>query len=177
MWAGIAPQTPNAFHHRDMILVPTQVRPSAIHGMGLFTVEPIAKGTPFWRFHAGFDQVFARKTEIEGHPLIRPPGTFSPIGGEGWESLPETTRRHLRWFGWVSREDGSVILSGDHACFMNHSPAPNTGLPEDATPPFTTVALRDIAAGEELTCDYHAFDADAAWKLARSAAPPDQAGR
>jgi SET domain-containing protein len=28
-----------------------------------------------------------------------------------------------------------------------------------------TVALRDLAAGEELTCDYHAFDAEAPAKL------------
>jgi hypothetical protein len=48
---------------------------------------------------------------------------------------------------------------------MNHDPRPNTGAPADAREPVTTVALRDIAAGEELTCDYAAFDAVAAAKL------------
>jgi SET domain-containing protein len=124
--------------------------------MGLFAAGPISQGTPFWRFTSGFDQAFSQAAA----------GTF-----------PETARHHLRWFGWVSRDDGSVILSGDHACFMNHSSVPNTGLPQNAMPPFTTVALRDIAAGEELTCDYHAFDADAPWKLAGAAAVQGQAGR
>lgn len=127
-----------------MILVPTQVRPSAIHGLGLFAVRPIPKGTPFWRFQAGFDRMF--------------PAAQADL-------LPEVSRDHLRWFGWVTKETREIVLSGDHACFMNHSPCPNTGLPPDAEPPFTTVALRDIAAGEELTCDYRAFDADVAWKL------------
>ena len=32
-------------------------------------------------------------------------------------------------------------------------------------PPVVTVALRDIAAGEEITCNYLDYDADTAWKL------------
>ena len=31
--------------------------------------------------------------------------------------------------------------------------------------PVTTVALRDLAAGEEITCDYWSYDADTPWKL------------
>jgi SET domain-containing protein len=48
---------------------------------------------------------------------------------------------------------------------MNHSPAPNTGALPDAPLPVVTVAMRDIAAGEELTCDYLVFDTEAANKL------------
>ena len=65
----------------------------------------------------------------------------------------------------MDRETGGRVLSGDHTCFMNHAPDPNTGAPSDSTPPNVIVALRDIAAGEELTCDYWAFDAEAREKL------------
>ena len=133
-----------------MMLIRTRVAPSAIHGMGLFATEAVPKGTPIWRFLAGFDHVF-------------PPADF--------RVLPPLARQHTRWFCFVSKVDGHVILSGDHACFINHSPDPNTGAPHDALPPVTTVALRDIAAGEEITCNYHAYDADTPWKL--GLVPPD----
>jgi SET domain-containing protein len=127
-----------------MMLVKTRVGPSAIHGLGLFAVEPIPRHTPVWRFLPEFDRA------------------FSPTGLAAW---PPLARAHLRWFAFVSKTDGHLILSGDHACFMNHASPPNTGAPPGAGAPVTTVALRDIAAGEELTCDYFAFDADAPWKL------------
>ena len=33
-----------------MLLVPTRLAQSAIHGLGVFAVAPIAKGTAIWRF-------------------------------------------------------------------------------------------------------------------------------
>lgn len=126
------------------MLIKTRVGPSAIHGQGLFAAQFIACGTPVWRFEAGFDQKFL-------------PTQFA--------TLPPEAQAHIRWFSYVDATDGRRILSGDHTCFMNHSPSPNTGASGDAVPPVTTVALRDIAAGEELTCDYFAFDAEAAEKL------------
>lgn len=127
-----------------MMLIKTRVRPSAIHGLGLFTAEFVARGTPIWRFQPGFDHDFA------------------PEQAAG---LPRGAQEHLRWFGFVSMADGHIILSGDHACFMNHAATPNTGAPPAAAPPVTTVARRDLAAGEEITCDYYDFDADAVRKL------------
>lgn len=127
-----------------MILIRTRVAPSKIHGMGLFTVESVAKGTPLWRFEPGFDRA------------------FSP---EQFAALPPRAQDHARWFSYVSKADGHRILSGDHSCFMNHAASPNTGALPDAQLPIITVALRDLAAGEEITCDYFAFDAEAALKL------------
>ncbi|NBR85452.1 MAG: SET domain-containing protein-lysine N-methyltransferase [Verrucomicrobia bacterium] len=127
-----------------MMLIRTRVAPSSIHGMGLFTVEPVAKGTPIWRFEPGFDRA------------------FTP---EQFNALPPRARDHIRWFSYVSEADGHRILSGDHACFMNHSPEPNTGTLPDSTTPVTTVTLRDLAADEEITCNYFAFDAEAPQKL------------
>lgn len=131
-----------------MILIKNRVGPSAIHGLGLFAVQAVPKGTAIWRFEPGFD-----------HELS--PAQF--------EALPAVAREHVRWFAFILPANGHFILSGDHACFMNHSAQPNTGAPPDATEPVTTVALRDIAAGEELTCDYFAFDAEAKRKLGKEA--------
>ncbi|MBM3824681.1 MAG: SET domain-containing protein [Verrucomicrobia bacterium] len=142
-----------------MILVPARVAPSGIHGNGLFALASIAQGTPIWRFLPGFDQA------------------FSP---EAWAALPEPALSHTRHFCFVRRGDLHVVLSGDHACFINHSEHPNTGLPHppdrtlhgggpsgEASSAVTTVALRPIAAGEEITCNYWNYDADTPWKLGR----------
>ena len=131
-----------------MMLVPTRVRPSAIHGMGLFALDAIPAGTPIWRFEPGFDREFS-------------PREFAALSAEA--------QKHLRWFAYVDRTTGGWILSGDHTCFMNHAPTPNTGVgggaESTATGAVVTVALRAISAGEELTCDYRAFDAEADAKL------------
>lgn len=127
-----------------MLLVKTCLAPSRIHGMGLFAAEAIPRGTPFWCFEPGFDQA---------------------IAPDRLASLPELTQQHIRWFAWLNRFDGHYILSGDFCCFMNHAAQPNTGAPPGVQSPVTTIALRDIAQGEELTCDYFAFDAEARKKL------------
>ena len=134
-----------------MMLVQTRVGPSLIHGMGLFAVDFVPKGTPCWRFQPGFDHDFS-------------PADFA--------ALPLEARRHTRWFCYVRYADLHVVLSGDHACFINHSSEPNTGAPPGAlVEPVTTVALRDIQPGEEITCDYWAYDADTPWKFGK--VPPD----
>lgn len=137
-----------------MMLVETRVGSSAIHGMGLFAKNSLPKGTPIWRFEPGFDQVFSAKAIAE---------------------LPSVAQDHARHFSFISKADGFSILSGDHACFINHSDSPNTGAPTESTPAVTTVALRDIAAGEEITCNYFSFDADAPRKLG-TRSPAQQPG-
>lgn len=127
-----------------MILIPTRVGPSAIHGLGLFTARAVKSGEPIWRFVEGFDQ------------------RFSP---EKFATMPSPAREHVMWFAYVDMADGHRVLSGDMTCFMNHSDKPNTGIPSGLLETTTTYALRDLAAGEEITCNYRAFDADAARKL------------
>ena len=127
-----------------MMLIKTRVSPSAIHGMGLFALDFVPAASPIWRFQPGFDH------------------DFSP---REFDALPPLAREHTRWFCFVSRQNGHVILSGDHACFINHSLAPNTGAPDRAAPPVHTIALREILPGEEITCNYFDYDADTAWKL------------
>ena len=42
-----------------MLLVPTRLAQSAIHGFGVFAAEPIKTGAPVWRFAPGLDMEFA----------------------------------------------------------------------------------------------------------------------
>ena len=126
-----------------MILIPVRVAPSGIHGLGLFTTQTVPRGTPVWRSIPGFDQAFTDQQVAE---------------------FPQVVQDHIRWFGWKQATTGCWILSGDHACFMNHDPLPNTGMMTDGDG-LVTVALKDLAAGEELTCDYWEFDAEAVSKL------------
>ena len=127
-----------------MLLIPARVGASSIHGLGVFAAQDLSKGTPVWKFLPGFDREFS-------------PAEF--------EAFPALIQQHLRWFAYVNPETQGHVLSGDHCCFMNHSDAPNTGAPMTPFVPVTTLALRDIASGEELTCNYHSFDAEAHLKL------------
>lgn len=112
-----------------MLLVRTYVAPSPIHGLGLFAAEPIAAGTPMWRFQSGFDQILAPE-------LV--------------EQLPAVAHDFIMIYAYLSPDfPGGYVLNGDQAIYINHSKSPNT---DNAGP--VTLAAHDIAAGEEITCDY-----------------------
>ena len=117
-----------------MLLVKTYLAPSTIHGTGLFAAEPIAKGTVIWRFDERVDRRFAKAER---------------------EALPEPAHSFLMTYSYPEVLGGDTyILDGDHARFMNHSETPNTDCVVD------TITTRDVAAGEELLCDYREFDPD-----------------
>src|SRR5689334_1936437 len=61
-----------------------------------------------------------------------------------------STCTHIDQVSW-----GRLILSCDHAKFLNHSDDPNT-----SEVPFGSIASRPIAVGDEITCDYRAFCTD-----------------
>ena len=119
-----------------MLLVPTYLRRSPIHGLGVFTPVAIPAGTVIWEFDPELDW---RLTE------------------EALERFPEPFRARFRVWCYREEDSGLHVLCGDNARFMNHSFTPNC---DDAGA--CTIAVRDIAAGEELTCDYRSFDADSA---------------
>ncbi len=126
-----------------MLLAAVELKPSAIHGLGLFAAVAMPSGTPVWSFVPGFD---LELTE------------------EFVAALPVMARDHVHWYGWWNSGRQRWILDADHARFMNHSDTPNTGVPSGADSS-VTVALRDISPGEELTCNYHAFDGKSRSKL------------
>lgn len=119
-----------------MLQVPTRINVSPIHGIGLFAAAPISKGTTIWEFTPHFDVVFTPKQLETLHPCAR--------------ELVEK-------YSYFDESFNALVLCGDDARFMNHSPTPNT----DDGPSLRTVAKRDIAEGEELTCNYADLGVDA----------------
>ena len=120
-----------------MLLVPTRLAPSPIHGLGVFAMAPIAKGTPVWRFEPGLDMEFA-------------PNIVA--------TLPEHVRTFFAQYGYLDRNLRRIILCFDDARFVNHSGAPNVATDYALDAYGLDVALRDIATGEELTMDYAGFE-------------------
>lgn len=117
-----------------MMVVPNYVGPSAIEGVGVFAAEPIAAGSVVWRLEENLDLMLADRD---------------------LQRLPPLQREFLERYGYphMTRE-GITVLEFDNGRFMNHAEAPNT----DFTDPDTGWAIRDIAAGEEITCNYREFD-------------------
>lgn len=127
-----------------MLLVSTTAKPSPIHGLGCFTNERIRRGQVVWEFDPRID-LRIRMADLP--------------------SLPKAVQDLLHLCGYVEIWGGErvVILCADHARHVNHSDCPNvadTGPAAD-----TSIAVRDIEVGEELTCDYWTYDLDAERKL------------
>lgn len=117
-----------------MLIVPTYIGPSLIEGVGVFAAEPISSGCAIWTLDERFDQLFSI-TDID--------------------ALPEVLRRFVSRYGYPHMtRPGLTVVEFDNGRFMNHADRPNT----DFTDPNIGWAIRDIAAGEEITCDYGEFD-------------------
>lgn len=117
-----------------MMIVPTYVGPSPIEGVGVFAAEDIPAGAAIWILDDSLDLLLSEEQ------LAR---------------LPDLQRGFIERYGYphMSRE-GLTVLEFDNGRFMNHADAPNT----DFRDPETGWAIRDIAAGEEITCNYAEFD-------------------
>ncbi len=114
-----------------MLTVDTEVRPSRLHGLGVFLREPVKAGALIWRFDGRIDSVF---------------------GSEEIEGLPDHMREYLRVYTTWHAASGLYVLCGDNGRYVNHSDEPSTlsrgvSFGDD-------VAARDLPAGAELTSDY-----------------------
>ena len=114
-----------------MMLVDTELRPSPIHGTGVFLLEPVRKGQLLWRFDSRIDRIYSEAEVL---------------------SLPPRMQGFIRTYSTWHEALGMWILCGDNGRHFNHSDSPNTvsrgiGFGDD-------VALRDLPAGTELTSDY-----------------------
>ena len=120
-----------------MLLVPVRLAQSPIHGLGVFAIAPIAKGTQVWRFSEGLD--------LDLDPAML-------------DGLAPHRRDALMHYGYIDQSLGRFILCCDDARFINHSDEPNTASDRKRDRYGIDVALRDIAAGEEITTDYAQFE-------------------
>ncbi|HMO52171.1 MAG TPA: SET domain-containing protein [Kiritimatiellia bacterium] len=116
-----------------MLLVNARKGSSKIHGQGLIAQEFIPKGTRIWEFRAGYDN------------------TFTP---EQLMALPQFARQQALYYSYFDPRTRVYVMSGDDDRHTNHSNTPNSMLDADGD---STVAARDIPAGEEITWDYRPF--------------------
>lgn len=117
----------------NMLLFRSYVAASAIEGVGVFTSEDIAKGAQIWRPDPILDVIIA-ESEID--------------------LLPEWTKEFVMRYGYPSNgRKNSVVIEADNGRFMNHSLNPNT----DFKTPQIGIAICDIPAGQEVTCNYGDF--------------------
>jgi len=116
-----------------MMLVRAYLAPSAIEGLGVFSHDDIKKGDIVWRFDDRFDQLIKRAT---------------------LDTIDDRTREFIDRYSYdMPHIPDCVALDADEGRFMNHSDVPNL----DFTTTDVGVALMDIPAGTELTCDYREF--------------------
>lgn len=125
--------------------VKTRLGPSAIAGIGVFAAEDIPAGTVTWAWEPLIDRAYSRDEAA---------------------AMTALQRGVLDTYAYWDDSLAGFVLCGDNGRFMNHAPAPNSGAGSHREPPGGfDVALRDIRAGEEITCDYRTFDAAHAARL------------
>lgn len=112
-----------------MLLIPTYVAMSGIHGLGVFAGRKIKKGERVWTFDQQWDHI---------------------IPDAEFDALSPVQKKFLKIYAYHNRHHGSgYILESDNGRFMNHSFEPNLDFAN-----LDGFALCDIARDEELTCDY-----------------------
>jgi SET domain-containing protein len=133
-----------------MLLVPTFLVPSKIHGLGLHTSVAIPKGQPVWKLNLYFcDRIVPDPADVK-----------------------EPLASFIRKYCYFDRRRKEWVLCGDDARFLNHVPLKYNKVLKTYSGPtlrppvieadydhWMHVALRDIPKDEELTCDYGTFDA------------------
>ena len=116
-----------------MMMVRAYLAPSSIEGLGVFCHEAIRKGDLVWLYDPRFDVSYFK---------------------DDLERVPAHFREFLERYTYDHPDDPErIVLDCDEGRFMNHSDSPNV----DLSNPSRGIATRDIAAGEELTCDYNQF--------------------
>jgi hypothetical protein len=114
-----------------MLTVRTELKPSPIHGIGVFLLEPVRAGQLIWRFDSRIDRVFS-DAELQG--------------------MPDDVQSFLRTYSTLHGELKLWVLCGDNGRHFNHSDEPTTrslgiAFGDD-------VAACDLPVGAELTSDY-----------------------
>lgn len=118
-----------------MYLIETFLHSSKIHGIGVFCLRDIPKGTTVWRKNPMVDFDLPADS-----PVIT--------------ALPDFVRQHLDRHSTTSKDGKTWEVSVDNDAFTNHDSEPNLTYREESN---TFVALEKIIAGCELTKDYTKF--------------------
>ena len=112
------------------------LKPSAIHGIGVWTMDAIPAGE-FLRLWQPDDWRFVPFAEAEKDPdLWAVRDIYCVKDKDGYHCPLDFHRMSIGWF-------------------MNHSDMPNVRSSKELN--YEYYAVRDIAAGEEIVCDYRAL--------------------
>lgn len=121
-----------------MLKVKHQVKESDIHGLGLFALEFIPKGTIVWEFN---DKIDAKITEDE------------------FKNLTLEEQKNIIHYDYKDKRLNLYVVSGDSSVYINSSDSPNLSSHyENETDIGYSFANRDINIGEEITEDYKEYD-------------------
>ena len=113
-----------------------KLMPSPIAGVGVFTTEPVLAGGHV-RLWGDGDYRFLTFAQAEADPEFRAGGdTWCVTDADGYHCPADFHRMSIGWY-------------------MNHSDTPNVAW--RTKPDYEYFATRDIAAGEEILCDYAAL--------------------
>lgn len=110
--------------------IKTELRPSLIHGLGLFTLEDIAKDQIVWEHDAIFDGWI--HANLLKHDVLK------------------AFREYVDHLYPYDAEIESYIRAADNMNWANHSNDPNLLAPTK----YLHIAARDISKDEELTVNY-----------------------
>ncbi len=116
-----------------MFIINTYIAKSDIEGVGVFTAEALTKGQIISRFEPDFDRLVPTEEYLNAPPHLK-------------ALLDRYAFPH-------PDKPNFIVYEVDNSRFMNHAKNPNTDYSDFAA----GRALRDIAAGEELTCNYDDF--------------------
>ncbi|MFX1476510.1 MAG: SET domain-containing protein [Promethearchaeota archaeon] len=117
----------------------TEVRPSKIHGLGLFAKKLIPKGTVWWHARPQ-DVIFITKEQ------------FFILDNSEKTPLVKSYLECLLTYSYYDEKLDTLIFCLDDSKFVNHSNDPNSGTVEEHE--LNAISRRDIHPGEEVTEDY-----------------------
>lgn len=119
------------------------VKPSEIHGLGLFAKKFIPKGVVWW--HARPQDVLI----ISKHQFLTLDNSFESTNIKDYIKI-------LLTYSYYERDLDALIFCLDDSRYVNHSYNANSGASEDENG-FCAVTLRNIHPGEEITEDYSKY--------------------
>jgi len=126
-----------------MYLIPISVKSSTVEGKGVFSEAYISKGEIVWKYTMGHDKSLSQSD---------------------YEALTDSEKEYMNKVAYLSSTSGQYIFppENDPALYTNHDALNHNltaVLDKSISPEPFFIANRDIKKGEELTNNYHEFDA------------------
>lgn len=121
-----------------------EVRPSKIHGLGVFAAADIPSGTVWWTADVSEMITISRRQ-------------FEALIGSASSPASDALIAAIQEYSFYIEALDKMILIPDNGRYVNHSDAPNSMATVTGST-LASVAARDIAAGEEIVEDYETYD-------------------